>query len=380
MRREKVALATKYFALGSMQPLFLGRVAHCRALVLAGGGVRGLAFVGALRALADACGGDAWLGRLAHLVGASVGALVALLLALGGRLDELERDLCSLVAADLFDAPDLVALVTRVRLNAGDRLRMGMDRGDRLREWLAERVARRFPAEDPRAVSFAQLLRSTGKRLVVSVSRMDREPLIHAEYHSAAATPHRSVVESVACSMTLPLLFAPADDPAAPGARLFDGGVSDNLPFAAVDRGVPALGIRFAPVRPSGPCDSLLDFVWRLLSSTFASLDACALAVVLRERVFPPGGRSCVLTLDTSPVDTLQLVLSARERQWLLGCGRRAVHAAALLDWVLQATAATSPSAAPRRRVGRASPAAATAPPAGRGPRRRALPRPHPVS
>ena len=198
------------------------------ALVLSGGGARGLAHIGVLRVL-DSLGVQPTM-----VVGTSMGALVGALYAggLSGRqIDSLARGvsfatlfrryepIAFLTAGD-FTAPLTVLPPTFVLELRGDRLR------------LQSPVAR-----EPRINAlFNQLLLSANLRAAGDFDRLPRRfRAIATDTRTRTALVLRDgdLAEAVRASIAIPVVFAPVERE---GRLLIDGGLSDNIPVDVARR------------------------------------------------------------------------------------------------------------------------------------------------
>lgn len=182
-------------------------------VVLAGGGARGFAHVGALEALAEA-------GiEVDHLGGTSMGAFVAGMGAMGLPGDEM-RETCRR------------EMVRRNPWSDYSISRSGLLRGNKAREMLR---------------------RVFGDALIESLRRGFY--CMTADLISAREVVHRrgSLAEAVGASMSIPGVFAPR---AAPEGLLVDGGVLNNLPVDVMEEAGegPIIAVDFdtpLPVHPN---------------------------------------------------------------------------------------------------------------------------------
>lgn len=225
-------------------PVLLDRLARLmtppqriETLVLSGGGMKGVASLGAVTALKRA-------GALRHLntvVGTSAGALVAAALATDRASPALLR---GLAGARYRPEIDLAGLLTT----------FGLDSGRQLDEWIAVLLG-------GRAYTFEDVRREHGTRLVVCATCLtDRRPV----YFGPDTTPDMDVALALRMSCAIPLYFAAVVHE---GKMYVDGAVSDNFPLAwASERygGSRALGLAFAP-RRADPVSSLESYVGALL-------------------------------------------------------------------------------------------------------------------
>lgn len=168
-------------------------------LVLGGGGLRGMAHLGAWRALRESG------FEPAGILGTSVGALVGACLASDQPLDVLEARACELERSDIARIQRRVFWVGGIRNEA-------VFRSDALEDYLAdllpedgwEQMETRFQAN---AVELG-----SGR----------------TEWFGVGARTDVSLARAVYASMALPVLYPPAR---LPGGLYVDGGVGDSLPL-----------------------------------------------------------------------------------------------------------------------------------------------------
>ena len=211
----------------------MAEVAPCN-LVLDGGGVRGIALIGAIEEL------ERRGFRPHRLLGSSAGAIVAALYAAGYRTSELV-DL--LAAAPIDEALDVSVRSPRAAVRRGTRLvtRRGLRSGARVEDWLRETLAARGVS------TFADLAISgnTDARLryaahvVVSDLTAARPRILPAEAAELGTRPERfDVTTALRASIAIPFVLAPVDivderhdDPHV----LVDGGLLNPFPIGYFD-------------------------------------------------------------------------------------------------------------------------------------------------
>lgn len=219
-------------------------------LVLEGGGVKGVALVGAIGGLVDAGYG---FGRIAGTsAGAIVGSVVAAMSAYGEPLTTLPEVLSSLDLAALADRGRPGQLLSplagnRFARTAADALNVMVDaaafRGDRLEIWLHD-ILKNFGVttfgdlqlDDPEGCD-----RDQGDyRLIVMASDLSRKRLTRLpwDYPTYGLHPDdQSVARAVRASAASPFVFRPVDLPGPRGtATLVDGGLLSNYPIDVFDR------------------------------------------------------------------------------------------------------------------------------------------------
>ncbi|WP_227997829.1 patatin-like phospholipase family protein [Nocardia australiensis] len=211
-------------------------------LVLEGGGVKGIALLGAVLVLSEAG------YRFPRIAGTSAGAIVAALVAAyqkdGRDLHDLVDVMHRLDYKRFDDGSILQRTLGRVGDGAEVLLHNGAHTGNYLTEWLTPLLADvgvrtfadlRLP-DDPGS-SLADYQRY---RLVVHASDLSRQVLVrlpwdYAEYGKPADT--QLVVDAVRASMSVPFYFRPVTVDTPHGQVTWvDGGLLSNFPITVFDR------------------------------------------------------------------------------------------------------------------------------------------------
>ncbi|KAG1678780.1 hypothetical protein FOA52_012820 [Chlamydomonas sp. UWO 241] len=164
-------------------------------LVFSGGGIKGVAYAGCFRYMAE----TGMLARVRNVIGSSVGSVFAMLCCV-------ERDYPTILelvdritnAVRTRDAPEALANI----LDVYDK--MGITEGAGVMACLGDFVASRFGGA--RAVSFLDFAKKTGRNLVVVGSNLTRR---EAEYFSVDTHPDMDVLAAIRISIAVPLLFTP---------------------------------------------------------------------------------------------------------------------------------------------------------------------------
>lgn len=207
-------------------------------IVLEGGGVKGIALVGAVRELCAA-------HTLQRVAGTSAGAIVAALLAAGYTVAELEREMRSLDFASFQDGPARHFGMAGAALAV--LLHNGVFKGDALHTWIRERLA------EKNVTTFRDLPRQeegddTGTppyKLAVVVSDISRgrELRLPQDYQALCGVDPdtANVADAVRASASIPFYFRPAKFRTGPSQgsqrlTLVDGGLLSNFPVDIFDR------------------------------------------------------------------------------------------------------------------------------------------------
>lgn len=186
-------------------------------LVLSGGGIKGLAMMGAV----DRMRSEGMLSKVRMVVGTSAGALVGALVAT--RRDM--RDALGVVCAQGYE-PDF----DFGRLTQG----FGLDSGKCI-----ESMCRALLAGLPENLTFADIRKTYGMTLVVCVTNVSRR---RAEYLGPDTHPHMPIALALRMTCSVPLYFSAVQYQ---GSWYVDGSIVDNFPcdWAACNGGARVLGV-----------------------------------------------------------------------------------------------------------------------------------------
>lgn len=265
------------------------------ALVMKGGGIKGLAYVGALKELEKYYEFD-WF------VGTSAGAITAVLLAAGYTTEELETILSKTNFRKFLDA-------RFYEFPANYRYYGGLYSGEEIKKWVDELLSKKLLGKT-RGIRQV-LLRDLPKRVTIYASRKDQDVL---EFDSKTReTWENPAAHAVRCSMTIPFFFQP---PQHHGGDVFDGGLQNNYPVDAFLRSHPDtrfVGLYLTPEKP-GRIMRRLRLLSQVLSILTESADIRALDAHFDDTVI----------IDPQPIGTLQFGVQGSEKDFLLKVGRAA--------------------------------------------------------
>lgn len=256
-------------------------------LVVSGGGMKGVASLGAVSALRRA-------GALKHVqtvVGTSAGALVAAALV---------TERADLKLLDDFSGTRYKPDIDLSRLLAT----FGLDSGRHLEQWIEALLGHR-------KWTFGQLRDAYARRLVVCATNLSQR---RPQYFSADTSPDMDVGLALRMSCTVPLYFSAVQHD---GQVFVDGAVSDNFPLAWAadtygrDR---VLGLAFKP-RVANPGNSIEEYVGALLEcSTRRHYDTTDRRVLLLDT----GARSAFeFNMNRREMKKLYLSGARQARAWL---------------------------------------------------------------
>ncbi len=191
--------------------------------VFEGGGVKGIAYIGALDLLAE----KNILDGIERIGGTSAGAINAILLGLGFTPKETKDILWSLDFNEFMDDSWGV-------IRDSDRLinSFGWYKGDFFRDWIGKLIRQKTGNSES---TFADIEAMKDKKGFKSLYFMGTNiSTSFSEVFSAEHTPRTCVADAVRISMSIPLFFAAKRSNR--GDVYVDGGVLDNYPIKLFDR------------------------------------------------------------------------------------------------------------------------------------------------
>jgi NTE family protein len=216
-------------------------------LVFSGGGTKGVAYVGVLRVL-DKMGISAKIKRYG---GASAGAIIAALLAVGMSTDEIEKNLptsyMQFLDTESGSADDIIKELSKIGKvidgsidiidifqiiwNRGviidpEKSHMGLFKGDAFLNWLKQCFVNHKVSAD---ITFKELYDNTGKELHLMLCDANYGKTLVANYIN---TPDMPITLAVRCSMAIPFFFYPVTFN---GDLFVDGGTMYNYPVEIFD-------------------------------------------------------------------------------------------------------------------------------------------------
>ncbi len=197
---------------------------HFRNLVFEGGGVKGIAYLGALEVLED----KGILRNIRRIGGTSAGAINAILLGLGFSRDETREILWAL---DFNKFKDNSWGVVRNLWRLLDQF--GWYKGDYFQRWIEELIERKTGSAKSTFADVEAMKEGRGfKSLYFMGTNLSTS---FAEIFSAEHTPDMRIADAVRISMSIPLFFT-AKRRGAKNDVYVDGGVLDNYPVKLFDR------------------------------------------------------------------------------------------------------------------------------------------------
>jgi len=197
---------------------------HFKNLVFEGGGVKGMAYSGAMEILAE----KGILQKIERVGGTSAGAINSILVGLNYSVDDMKEVLWKLNFNDLMD--NQWGLIEGLPRLAG---KYGWYKGDFFRRWIGEIIRRKTGSSE---ASFADIDAQKEQKGFKDLYIIGTNLSTHfSEVFSNEKTPHMPVADAVRISMSIPLFFA-SKRAGRRGDVYVDGGVLANYPVKLFDR------------------------------------------------------------------------------------------------------------------------------------------------
>jgi NTE family protein len=271
-------------------------------LVFEGGGVKGIAYAGALAALERA----GVMPGVKRVAGTSAGAIVAMLVAMGAWAAKVE-EIVGGTSFLKFKDRDIFGLLTN----------FGLYKGDALRSWLEAQAA----ALGRAGATFESLPRDL---TVIGTDLVAQSPVVF----SRSTTPKMVVTDAVRISAGIPLFFAVVRED---GGVFVDGGYSWNYPIDVFDQDEPdkskTLGFKLAgdaQLPPRTQVNDIKDFIEALLNFGVDHLNQAHVHEADADRtVFIPTFGVRATQFDIDKATQARLVASGRAatEAWLFARG-----------------------------------------------------------
>ena len=187
-------------------------------IVLSGGSVKSISFIGALQALYE----RNMLQDVTRYICSSGGSIIGVLMTMGFSPATILENILKVV--DIYEQLDVdVEAVLGIVEN------FGIENGDFFINWIKTKVRETFKIPEMTDLTFLEFAKLTGKDLVICASDIiDRKSV----FFSLDKTPTTSVFEAIRASMAIPLIMVPVriDD-----ALYVDAALFNNFPMNFFD-------------------------------------------------------------------------------------------------------------------------------------------------
>ena len=204
-------------------------------LVFSGGGIKGLAYVGAIKALEE----KQLFQKVKRFGGASAGAITAALLAIGMGADELYKQMSSVDFStflkksnvdieDLVDKPSELFGLKGPGVIFDEATKLGLCDGSVFVQWLTSMFKLKGFGK---TTTFAQLYEKTGNELIIVLCYANCSKTVLA-CHKSEETANMPIITAVRGSMSIPFVFEPL---IWNNNTYVDGGTMYNYPIEVFD-------------------------------------------------------------------------------------------------------------------------------------------------
>lgn len=192
-------------------------------LVFEGGGVKGIAYVGALEVMQE----EKIYPKIKRVAGTSAGAIVAVLVGLGYTPDEIRNIMWELNFKNFMDDSWGIIKDSQRLLHE-----FGWYKGDFFRNWIGKLIKEKTGNSE---CTFADLAAMKGDHPFLDIFLIGTNLSTgFSEFFSAEHTPRYCIADAARISMSIPLFFAAKRN--FRGDVYVDGGVLDNYPIKVFDR------------------------------------------------------------------------------------------------------------------------------------------------
>jgi predicted acylesterase/phospholipase RssA len=269
------------------------------ALVMKGGGVKGLALAGALIELSAS---DL---QFDVFVGTSAGAVAAVLLAAGYSAEELEGILRETDFSDFLDpVPRRIMNIVR---------KAALHSGDPIGNWVRTLIEKKAALSGPDAGRDAQVglpiqMDRLPQRAVIFASNRSRGTVV---FDSRGERRETSAAFAVRCSMSIPFFFVTHEHE---GEPIYDGGLLANFPLDKLLEANPEMDFVGLYLKEAPPT----------LLGRLAPVMLINIMLSRNDRELVQRNRDRVIVIDPSPVATTQFRLTSDEKDLLVWRGRAA--------------------------------------------------------
>lgn len=275
-------------------PTYIPKKFSKKILVISGGGIGGISFIGALNALYE----SNILQQIEIFAGTSVGALILFLHLIGYKPNMLFEFI------NAFDLNKLKAVSITLFLES-----YGLDTGDKIIKMLIKFMELQNVNQ---SITFAELFQKTQKTLIITSVNINSQS---AEYFSHETHPSMSVLQAVRMSISVPFIFCPVQYN---GCLYVDGACIDNFPIKQfADRKHELLGLYITPDKERKKnIHSLDEFALNLINSMMNG------AIDMTTAGYEP----YIIGINTNKINSIDFDITSEMKKELYNAGSMAVH------------------------------------------------------
>ncbi|WP_282031577.1 patatin-like phospholipase family protein [Winogradskyella eximia] len=265
-----------------------------RVLIMKGGGIKGLSYVGALKELENHYNFNWYAGT-------SAGAISATLLAAGFTNQELSKILKNKDFNDFKDASFLRKWINLF-------IKHGFYKAHTFSEWLNDLLNEKFSKQYQ--IELKDIFEITGNRITIFASRRFKSAVIFDSHNNQQ---NKSATFAARCSMSIPIIFTPEKDS---GFNLYDGGLQNNFPIDKILENSPYanfIGLylgsnKFTLPKKQNPIIAIFK-------------DLVSLSLEKNDYDMLRKHENHIVIIDTEPISVLNFNLSEVEKKFLIEAG-----------------------------------------------------------
>lgn len=200
-------------------PLYISKDKRINKLVLSGGGIKGISFIGVFKALYELC----ILDNIKTYSATSIGTIICFLIIIGYSYDELWKFI------EIFDFSKLYNFDISNLLNT-----YGINDGKLIISILQKFLKKKNIKID---ITLLELYKLTNKKFIITTTNVNKKI---CEYLSYKTYPNLEVIQALRMSISLPFIFTPVK---MNDSLYIDGGCSNNFPINIFKKQEKVLGI-----------------------------------------------------------------------------------------------------------------------------------------
>lgn len=258
-------------------------------LVMKGGGIKGIAYVGALEELSR-------FYSFNWFAGTSAGGISAVLLGCGYSIQELKDILLSKNFSDFRDG-NIWTMLFNLLVHGG------LYKANKFSIWISRLLAEKL--NSPTDVTLKEL----PFRTTVYASKKNSNALIFDS--KKPETENISAAFAARCSMSVPFIFTPQKDQ---GLNVYDGGLQNNYPISQILDEDPE--IKFIGLYLGNPIFDKATESNNLFKDIFSIWGESSDIASLKKY------KDKTIVIDPRPITTFQFKLNNPEKEYLLESGR----------------------------------------------------------
>ena len=265
-----------------------------KAIIMAGGGLRGISYLGVLKALED----YNLLKDIKCFGGSSIGAVAAALMCTGCRSSDAYHEVVKKL--DFSKIQKLSFLESYMQ--------WGIDSGNGVEKWLEKILRKETRIKN---CTFEKLYKKTGITLVITATCLETQSV---ELFSHRDFPNLSISKALRMSVSLPFIFSPVKFN---GKTYVDGGLLSNFPIKYFPP-LQTLGIRMlrSTKDKNTEIESIGQYIFSIWDCVYGEMTRLKIKEIEQKQYI-------LIEIDTPNVGTFDFDLDLKKRKQLFLNGYR---------------------------------------------------------